>query len=190
MIDSDFVAYFQIDLIQELFANAKEDYGHPEDQIADILPGLSPIPFKDLPHEIILKNQSNPDPVVPLLSSRVKKLPQASAVLLNSYEELNPTLLTNYLKSNLQNVLYVGSLTQSPPAFGADATVAELRISKVFLFELEYIVSYNVLTKVFKCPKRPSKKMRRVPKERTEEEDSAPLMVDTICSLEPWRSKS
>ncbi|KAJ9174523.1 hypothetical protein P3X46_013159 [Hevea brasiliensis] len=126
MIDSDFVAYFQIDLIQELFANAKEDYGHPEDQIADILPGLSPIPFKDLPHEIILKNQSNPDPVVPLLSSRVKKLPQASAVLLNSYEELNPTLLTTYLKSNLQNVLYVGSLTQSPPAFGADATVAEL----------------------------------------------------------------
>ncbi|XP_057999276.1 proline-rich receptor-like protein kinase PERK10 [Hevea brasiliensis] len=38
---------------------------------------------------------------------------------------------------------------------------------------------------VFKCLKRPSKKRRKVPKERTKEEDSAPLMVDTICSVEP-----
>ncbi|KDP43503.1 hypothetical protein JCGZ_16790 [Jatropha curcas] len=42
-----------------------------------------------------------------------QKLPQAKAVLLNTYEELNPVSLTNYLKSKVKNLLCMGCLTLS-----------------------------------------------------------------------------
>ncbi|KAJ9129502.1 hypothetical protein P3X46_033798 [Hevea brasiliensis] len=115
----DFAVWFQQDLIQQLYTNAQTHDDHPEDQVIDIIPGLPPIPFKDFHYQVFQRNPSSP--VVQLISSMVRKLPQASAVVLNSYEELNPSLLTNYLKSKVQNLLYM-PLALSMTASGTDAT--------------------------------------------------------------------
>ncbi|XP_037494175.1 anthocyanidin 3-O-glucosyltransferase 1-like [Jatropha curcas] len=89
---NDLLCFFEMDKIQKLFANAKS-----ENDNVDVIPGLSSLPFKDLPHEIHLSKPSNE--IVPYLYRMAQKLPQAKALLLNTYEELNPIPLTNYLKS-------------------------------------------------------------------------------------------
>ncbi|XP_037494176.1 flavonol 3-O-glucosyltransferase F3GT2-like [Jatropha curcas] len=86
-----------------------EDMNVPS--LYDVIPGLSSLPFKDLPHEIHLSKPSNE--LVPYLYRMAQKLPQAKALLLNAYEELNPIPLTNYLKSKVKNLLYIGCLTLS-----------------------------------------------------------------------------
>ncbi|KDP43501.1 hypothetical protein JCGZ_16788 [Jatropha curcas] len=103
---NDLVCYFEMDKIQKLFANAKSENDH-----IDVIPGLSSLPFKDLPHEIHLSKPSNE--LVPYLHRMAQKLPQAKALLLNTYEELNPIPLTNYLKSKVENLLCMGCLTLS-----------------------------------------------------------------------------
>ncbi|KDP43506.1 hypothetical protein JCGZ_16793 [Jatropha curcas] len=103
---NDLVCYFEMDKIQKLFANAKSENDH-----IDVIPGLSSLPFKDLPHEIHLSKPSNE--LVPYLYRMAQKLPQAKALLLNTYEELNPIPLTNYLKLKVKNLLYIGCSTLS-----------------------------------------------------------------------------
>ncbi|XP_037494174.1 flavonol 3-O-glucosyltransferase F3GT2-like [Jatropha curcas] len=103
---NDLVCYFEMDKIQKLFANAKSENDH-----IDVIPGLSSLPFKDLPHEIHLSKPSNE--LVPYLYRMAQKLPQAKALLLNTYEELNPIPLTNYLKLRVKNLLYIGCSTLS-----------------------------------------------------------------------------
>lgn len=117
----DLAAWLQKDLIQQLYANAQMDHDHPEDQLIDIVPGLPPSPFKDFPHELLERNPSN-QLLAQVLLSMIRKIQEASAVVMNSYEELNPLLLTNYLKSKFLNIFYVSSVTPSKLASGTDAT--------------------------------------------------------------------
>ncbi|XP_057997494.1 anthocyanidin 3-O-glucosyltransferase 7-like [Hevea brasiliensis] len=112
----DLAVWFQKDLIQQLYTNAQTHDDHPEDQVVDIIPGLPPVPFKDFQDEVFQRNPSSP--VVQILSSMAQKITQASAIVWSSCEELNPSFLTNYLKSKAQNLLFVGSLNLS----GTDAT--------------------------------------------------------------------
>ncbi|KAF2283023.1 hypothetical protein GH714_043390 [Hevea brasiliensis] len=101
----DLAVWFQKDLIQQLYTNAQTHNDHPEDKVVDIIPGLPPVPFKDFHYEVFQRNPSSP--VVQILSSMVRKITQASAIVWSSYEELNPSFLTNYLKSKAQNLLFV-----------------------------------------------------------------------------------
>ena len=44
-----------------------------------------------------------------------KVLPQASAIVMNSFQEINSTIITNDLKSKFQDMFYVGFLTLTLP---------------------------------------------------------------------------
>ncbi|KAJ8750657.1 hypothetical protein K2173_015838 [Erythroxylum novogranatense] len=102
-------------------------YGNGGDQTLDAIPGLSKVRIGDLPQEVLLRDHSYPDssPVLVAMEQMSEWLPKASAVVMNSYEELNSTLLTKDLKSKFQNLFYMGFLTipvPLPPASGPDVT--------------------------------------------------------------------
>lgn len=77
----------------------------------DFLPGLSSLRITDLPLDVVKELES---PVSKLLHTMSTKLARADAVILNSYEELEP-IVSNHLKSMLQNVLHIGPSTISIP---------------------------------------------------------------------------
>ncbi|XP_035550317.1 anthocyanidin 3-O-glucosyltransferase 7-like [Juglans regia] len=86
----------------------------------DAIPGLSVMRFGDLPPEILQEilqgNQSNCSPIFARTLRRIREvLPRANAVVMNSFQELNSTILTDDLKSKLQDILYVGFLTLIVP---------------------------------------------------------------------------
>ncbi|KAB1224440.1 Anthocyanidin 3-O-glucosyltransferase 2 [Morella rubra] len=98
----------------------------PIDKTLDVIPGLSIMRFRDLPQQLLLGDFNSS-----LFSSALYRigavLPQASAVIMNSFQELNPATLTDDLKSKFQNLLYVGFLTLTlppppPPPSHSDAT--------------------------------------------------------------------
>ncbi|KAB1224453.1 Anthocyanidin 3-O-glucosyltransferase 2 [Morella rubra] len=76
----------------------------PTDKALEIVPGLSKMRFRDLPQEVLLGDSSSS-----LFSSTLYRiggvLPQATAVIMNSFQELNPPTLTNDLKSKFQDLL-------------------------------------------------------------------------------------
>jgi anthocyanidin 3-O-glucosyltransferase len=90
----------------------------PIDKTLDVIPGLSVktvMRFCDLSDEVL----QGDDPNLPLVSRNLYRmcevLPQASAIVMNSFQELDSTLLTNDLKSKFQDILYVGFLTLPIP---------------------------------------------------------------------------
>ncbi|KAB1224445.1 Anthocyanidin 3-O-glucosyltransferase 2 [Morella rubra] len=98
----------------------------PIDKALDFVPGLSIMRFRDLSQEILLGDSNSS-----LFSSTLYRiggvLPQATAVIMNSFQELNPATLTDDLKSKFQDLLYVGFLTLTlppppPPPSHSDAT--------------------------------------------------------------------
>ncbi|KAB1224455.1 Anthocyanidin 3-O-glucosyltransferase 2 [Morella rubra] len=86
----------------------------PADKALEFVPGLSKMRFRDLPQEVLLGDSSSS-----LFSSTLYRiggvLPQATAVIMNSFQELNPATLTDDLKSKFQDLLYVGFLTLTLP---------------------------------------------------------------------------
>ena len=84
------------------------DLSEKAEQTLEFLPGLAAIHINDLPDEALVPQS----PLGHLLYSLQLKLPRATAVVLNSFEEIEP-IVTNNLKSKLQNVLTVGPSTLS-----------------------------------------------------------------------------
>ncbi|KAG2713069.1 hypothetical protein I3760_04G157200 [Carya illinoinensis] len=67
-------------------------------------------------HEILQGNHSNSSSIFARTLRRIwEVLPRANAVVMNSFQELNSTILTEDLKSKFQDILYVGVLTLIVP---------------------------------------------------------------------------
>ncbi|XP_042974849.1 anthocyanidin 3-O-glucosyltransferase 7-like [Carya illinoinensis] len=68
------------------------------------------------PQEILQGNHSNSSSIFARTLRRISEvLPRANAVVMNSFQELNSTILTEDLKSKFQDILYVGVLTLIVP---------------------------------------------------------------------------
>ncbi|KAG2713078.1 hypothetical protein I3760_04G158100 [Carya illinoinensis] len=124
----DLSAHIYSALIHETYAKAcggREAHGNggaggdlnPIDKTLDAIPGLSVMRFGDLPQEILDQgNHSNSSPILARALHRIREvLPRANAVVMNSFQELNSTILTDNLKSKFQDILYVGFLTLIVP---------------------------------------------------------------------------
>ncbi|KAK9928039.1 hypothetical protein M0R45_025196 [Rubus argutus] len=101
-------AHIYTDLIRHFCANDGVD---SQDKTLEVIPGLSTMRISDLPEEVL--------PGKSLFSHTLSRigqvLPQSTAVVMNFYRELNPTLLENDLKSKFPKLLNVGFLTLSLP---------------------------------------------------------------------------
>uniref|UniRef100_A0A2N9H1Y2 UDP-glycosyltransferases domain-containing protein n=1 Tax=Fagus sylvatica TaxID=28930 RepID=A0A2N9H1Y2_FAGSY len=98
----------------------------PIDKTMDVIPGQSVMRFCDLPDNVLQGNVPNSSLISSTLYRMCEVLPQASAIVMNSFQELNSTLLTNDLKSKFQDLLYMGiptlTLPLTPPPSRSDAT--------------------------------------------------------------------
>ncbi|OMO62232.1 UDP-glucuronosyl/UDP-glucosyltransferase [Corchorus olitorius] len=83
-----------------------------EDETLNFIPGMSDIRILDLPEGII---SGNLDSIFSRMLHRMGQvLPEAAAVMINSFEEVDP-VITNDLKSKLKRFLPVGPLSLSAP---------------------------------------------------------------------------
>ncbi|KAM1317516.1 hypothetical protein ACFX13_002874 [Malus domestica] len=116
-------AHIYTDLIRgELFPNyvglesdnqiGNDDDCLLEDNTLEIVPGLSAMHIADLPEEVVPCDSL----LSQMLSQMGRVLHQMTALVLNSYQEINPTLLNNDLKLKVPKLLNVGFLTASLPA--------------------------------------------------------------------------
>jgi anthocyanidin 3-O-glucosyltransferase len=123
-------AHIYTDLIHKAYANICGINGavvglggiKPIDKTLDVIPGLSVMRFCDLSNEILQGDKvlQGDDPNSSSLFSHSlyrlsEVLPKASAIVMNSFQELNSSIVTNDLKSKFQALLYVGFLTLTLP---------------------------------------------------------------------------
>nr|QDY98361.1 anthocyanidin 3-O-glucosyltransferase [Chrysanthemum x morifolium] len=101
---SSLSAHFYTDLIREKTAELKGSV-RPEDEIADLIPGLSKVRLGDLPSGVVFGNIESPFST--MLHKMGRALPRATAVPLNSFQDLDPDL-TKSLSSKLKNFLNIG----------------------------------------------------------------------------------
>uniref|UniRef100_A0A2N9EMH4 Glycosyltransferase n=1 Tax=Fagus sylvatica TaxID=28930 RepID=A0A2N9EMH4_FAGSY len=102
-------AHIYTELIRHHFVSSKAGAGlEVEDATLEFVPGLSQMRVSDLPEELLSRNLEGESLFSRTLSQIGLVLPRASAVVLNSYEELNPPLLSRDLKLKFQNVLNMG----------------------------------------------------------------------------------
>lgn len=97
---------FYDDFFSVLFAASKE-------QTLDFLPGFSTIRVADLP-EGLIKSENAESPIAQMLHKMGQTLPQANAVILNSFENIDPEI-ENQLKSKFQKFLCVGPFSLTIP---------------------------------------------------------------------------
>ncbi|GAB4853593.1 hypothetical protein Ancab_017784 [Ancistrocladus abbreviatus] len=90
-----------------------------EDEALDFLPGFSAVRSVDLPEGVVSGDINHP--FSKMLHNMALTLPKATAVTINSFEELEPKI-TNNLKEHLKNLLNVGpfSLTSLPQTMKSD----------------------------------------------------------------------
>uniref|UniRef100_A0A2N9H254 Glycosyltransferase n=1 Tax=Fagus sylvatica TaxID=28930 RepID=A0A2N9H254_FAGSY len=105
-------AHIYTDFIHDTYANNGD---HGVDVALDLIPGLSRMRLSDLPEAVLEGGGSNSSTFSSNLYRMSEVLAQASVVVINSFQELNSTLLTNDLKSKFQHLLYVGFLTLTLP---------------------------------------------------------------------------
>jgi anthocyanidin 3-O-glucosyltransferase len=87
----------------------------PIEKTLDFIPGLSAMRFCELPDDLLQSDDPNSSLVFNNMLRMCEVLPQASAIVMNSFQELNSTLLTNDLKSKFQDLLYLGIPTLTLP---------------------------------------------------------------------------
>nr|KYP61170.1 Flavonoid 3-O-glucosyltransferase [Cajanus cajan]KYP61202.1 Flavonoid 3-O-glucosyltransferase [Cajanus cajan] len=95
--------YFYIEMIHDLRVNRGGD------TTLDFLPGLSKLHVEDIPQDLLLVGE------VETVFSRTlvslgRVLPQAKAVVMNFFDELDPPLFVQDMRSKLQSLLYVDPL--------------------------------------------------------------------------------
>ncbi|KAF8400364.1 hypothetical protein HHK36_013662 [Tetracentron sinense] len=83
-----------------------------EDESLNFLPGMSEFRVGDIQKDIVVSADFDL-PVAIAAYRMAQMLPRAAAVVINSYEELNPTI-TDYFKSKFQKCLNVGPFTIMP----------------------------------------------------------------------------
>ncbi|KAG5563744.1 hypothetical protein RHGRI_000073 [Rhododendron griersonianum] len=95
----------------------KEENG---DETLDFIPGMSAIRAKDLPAGIVHGKLEAPFNI--MVHKMGQTLPRATALAINSFEEINPTI-TNDLKSKLKMVLNIGpfDLAWPPKSFSDES---------------------------------------------------------------------
>ncbi|XP_059446514.1 anthocyanidin 3-O-galactosyltransferase 3GT1-like [Corylus avellana] len=94
----------------------------------DFIPGLSAMHVADLPEEVLSPSAGNEEesPLSRTLSQMGLVLPRANAIIMGSFEELNPPPLNHDLKSKFKNVLYVGALSLSLPPLPLPPSTSDL----------------------------------------------------------------
>ncbi|XP_050378327.1 anthocyanidin 3-O-glucosyltransferase 7-like [Argentina anserina] len=101
-------AHIYTDTIRHLYIN---DGVNGQVKTLEAIPSLSTMRIEDLPDEVL--------PSESLFSETLRQigkvLPQSAVVVMNFYQELNPTVLENDLKSKSVKLLNVGFLTLSLP---------------------------------------------------------------------------
>ncbi|KAI4296453.1 hypothetical protein L6164_036409 [Bauhinia variegata] len=115
-------AHFYGDLIRRKNGNSEED--ERENRILDFIPGYSEVKIRDLPQDV-LKCDEEKSLFSQALASMSRVLPQAKAVVTGFYEELDPPLFVEDMKSKLQSLLYVGFLTVTPPLPPAPPSISD-----------------------------------------------------------------
>nr|QBL54224.1 flavonoid 3-O-glycosyltransferase [Scutellaria baicalensis]8I0E_A Chain A, Glycosyltransferase [Scutellaria baicalensis] len=83
-----------------------------EELIQSLIPGLEMAHLSDLPPEIFF--DKNPNPLAITINKMVLKLPKSTAVILNSFEEIDPIITTD-LKSKFHHFLNIGPSILSSP---------------------------------------------------------------------------
>nr|QJB23733.1 flavonoid glucosyltransferase [Centaurea cyanus] len=89
-----------------------------EDEIVDFIPGFSKLRLSDLPSGVLFGNLESPFST--MLHKMGKNMAKATAVPINSFQQLDPNLTKN-LSSELNNFLNIGPFnlitsTQNPPS--------------------------------------------------------------------------
>ncbi|KAF5796304.1 putative UDP-glucuronosyl/UDP-glucosyltransferase, UDP-glycosyltransferase family [Helianthus annuus] len=97
-------AHFYTDLIRHKCAPLLGSAG-PNQEIADLIPGLKAVRLGDLPSGVVLGNLESP--FATMLHKMGRSLARATAVPINSFQELDPDLTKN-LSSKLNNFLNIG----------------------------------------------------------------------------------
>lgn len=93
-------AHLYTDEIRSLVAATEE-----RDQTLELIPGLQGIRINDLPNEVLMDNQESP--LAHMLYNMALKLQRTAAVVINSFEEIDPAITTD-LKSKFKKFLNVG----------------------------------------------------------------------------------
>ncbi|XP_054803243.1 anthocyanidin 3-O-glucosyltransferase 7-like [Prosopis cineraria] len=122
-------AHFHTQLIRE---KHRVGGGVEDGSLAFINPGFSKMRIQDLPESIILKGKDEEEESAfsKMLASMGRVLPEAEAVVVNFYEELDPPLMVQDLRSKMKSLIYVGFLNLSltfrqlppPPPANTDKT--------------------------------------------------------------------
>ncbi|KAL9329196.1 hypothetical protein ACSQ67_004199 [Phaseolus vulgaris] len=92
--------YFYTDFIRHHCSN------HAANTTLDFLPGLSKIRVEDTPEDLLVVGEKETI-FTSTLVSLGEVLPQAKAVVMNFFEELDPPLFVQDMRSKLQSLLYV-----------------------------------------------------------------------------------
>ncbi|XP_073132496.1 anthocyanidin 3-O-glucosyltransferase-like [Henckelia pumila] len=111
-------AHLHTDLIQD----ALEHKGATMEQKLLFIPGMSEASFSDVPPEIF--HTQNPTSLAVTIYKMVEKLPKSTAVVLNSFEEIDP-IIAKDLQSKLHHFLNVGPLLLSSPTLHSSVTDQE-----------------------------------------------------------------
>ncbi|RVW79683.1 Anthocyanidin 3-O-glucosyltransferase 2 [Vitis vinifera] len=131
------------DDIRKMVLGANGIEGH-EVQTLDFIPGLSSIHAVDLPEEIV--SGSLDSPFSQMLHKMGLTLPRAAAVVINSFEEMEPTVV-NDLKSKFKKFVNVGPFTlSSPPPLAPDSNSCLLWLDRQKAASVAYISFGTIIT--------------------------------------------
>ncbi|KAJ4971785.1 hypothetical protein NE237_004884 [Protea cynaroides] len=106
--DCSLSTHVYTDLIRSTIGVGPNAIAGREDETIDFIPGMSMVPFQDLQDGIILGNLESV--FARMLHRMGQMIPRATAIVINTYEELNPTIIKD-LKSKFQNCLSVAPFT-------------------------------------------------------------------------------
>ncbi|XP_042511014.1 anthocyanidin 3-O-glucosyltransferase 7-like isoform X2 [Macadamia integrifolia] len=108
------------DLIRSTIGVGQKAIAGREDETLDFIPGLSSLPIRDVQEGIIIGDLESA--FNRMLHQMGQKMPQATAVVVNDFEELNPPIIKD-LKSKFRNCLSVAPFTLNyPPQSDSDTS--------------------------------------------------------------------
>ncbi|XP_028787495.1 anthocyanidin 3-O-glucosyltransferase 7-like [Neltuma alba] len=135
-------AHFYTQLIREKHRLGSDENG----SLAFINPGFSKFRTQDLPETIILTDGEKEEESAfsKMLASMGRVLPEAQAVVVNFYEELDPPEMVEDLRSKMKALVYAGFLNLSlplppPPPANTDETGSLLWLDQQSAKSLVYI---------------------------------------------------
>ncbi|XP_010265498.1 PREDICTED: anthocyanidin 3-O-glucosyltransferase 7-like [Nelumbo nucifera] len=107
--------HFHTDLIRDTIGVLPNGFAGREDEQLGFIPGMESVRLQDLPEGVIFGPLEST--FSRMLHQMGKMLPRAAALIINSFEELDPTIVKD-LKSKLKKLLLVGpfALVTPPPS--------------------------------------------------------------------------